>query len=631
MGTCAGGCGCGGTCGRGGPSQTGRCKGTGSGGKKGVEVKVGALGEAPRSGDLSTGSRQVRPLRVNRKAVVGDKEDRLCGVGLAAPGEFIGKGANGSPARAATGGETGELLLPGFSVAVPKDGNWVPSLAESCRKVCVKNGVLLRPESKVPGIDRPRPTGGRAIELLPRITSRISGGGAALGGPGFEELTFVYRTQSFTLPIDWFVNWVQDWAEVYQAGYDAEFGLVGSVNTTINQLWSTFRTERWGRPTDFDGLIGCYDLHRDDWSGAEYFFWTNDWGAPREVLRTTAQLLATYWEQADYTDAASQQACTGLDTFLRDLMRGGEATRKLSTSNDATRCRLTVNHTGRTGFPVVNARCDEAGELECGGVYWDDCTADSWDSFELDWNAERVCYKYAGSQTCGRPPSGCGNVMGTGGNFAITRPAIWLAFDGAVADRIMNLARLCQDYARSLLADNEVFSYAQYHRTADRIARYALGICAESGDTWIHEVGHCYLGESHCGGALNCCFDNAAAAWLCRVRARLGLPRHEFERASVEFETTAYAVSLEACSGCSKDDNEIVYNTKFCNLGLAGSIGQQGVFEGSGCVDCSDISYSPPTDPGFDGPGIDIIPDPGGDDGEDDDDIYYVDGVRITW
>ena len=170
-----------------------------------------------------------------------------------------------------------------------------------------------------------------------------------------------------------------------------------------------------------------------------------------------------------------------------------------------------------------------------------------------------------------------------------------LAYQGAVCDRVMYLARIALDYSRWLAANGGAASdVAAYAESADRMSRYAVVVLADNARTWLHELGHIWLDPrsptydtddlpwhgAHC--QFNCCNDVVAEHWYCRVRGALGLPYRAFESFSPDDYAydamPAYRSDHAQCSG-----DEYAVRIWSCDVTNNGDLDQPTYFCSTGC------------------------------------------------
>ena len=517
-------------------------------------------------------------------------------------------------------------LLPGLVVGIDASGNATPFAASHTEQVLARAASLLRPPATTsPRGERLLPkAGGRGCSqlLAPRASrSRAAASFADVvglvvprkagppgGAPGprgqapapaplsgapppsgltarEEVASFSSRDQSFTIPFDWYEAWLLDWTHVYRQGRDAAHGKVHSVHQTLDVLWAAFRSESRGDPDVFRKLLGCYNLHRDDWEWEHaYQFWNDGWGAPFRFHVYACQLVLTYVQYANtkdvnpYTNDAFAQ-CRKFPEFLEAMLEGKSAERHEAYFGDGRResCSLAIHYSSaQRGYGPVNEPChswklaDTCHEGYNPGV----CDGKTWDDWDLRWVGSEGCYTGRESgEDCQPPKSGCGGIA-FGGSWNVVFPPNQLAYHGLVADRIMHLARLALDYAYALGDEGDLAGAAEYLLTAQRLSRYVLCMLADHGETLIHEIGHVYLGGGHCPHGHHCCFESASNAWKCRVRAHLGIPLYTYERrGSGDFDNPD-AAFLDNCASCSTDSGTLRYHALYCDTVVDGTPGQ---------------------------------------------------------
>lgn len=372
-----------------------------------------------------------------------------------------------------------------------------------------------------------------------------------------RELEFQYRSETFVIPSRWFFQqWLPSYRAVVQSR-DPGFrhGLCNSVTDTLNMLWIPFRSDARGELSSFHALLGCYNLHRSDFESASYLFWSNGWGAPHKVFLYACQMIATYWEYANIEDVTGEDVslqCSGFPEFLQDIVSARSDSRSgfnRSNPNIPDRCRITVNFRNAQNYPRVHeplCNMDPWGGPDDEQAPSADCDSGNrpapgnrgkiWEKGEPFWNSTRKCFSGSAGNTLADRCSGPDVDSSYGGAWNITLPPAGLYWRGVACDTLLYYARLCNDYSLDRLFHyGEVDEAMRYRQTAQRLSRYALHYILHVANTLIHEMGHTYRSDDyHCVNANRddtpyCCFDIAAKAFSCRVRARLGIPVQQYD------------------------------------------------------------------------------------------------------
>ncbi len=599
-------CGCGGSCATGGCS----CSSTGGGTRE-----VASSGPPlPPLIDAGKTRRTLRP-----------PAEPTCGDGARPTGRLD---PSGNVARSTPRARSRTLLAGGIALATTNSGNAAPLTAEHCAAALAIRSRRLRPAASRPATS-PAAGSGVGVTALPTLSRVLAAANRSTrsvpvkaGGPTAHiplgplvgalprqqisniepvepHYDFRYRDQSFRIPADWYREWLDDWTHVYREGPDAAHGRVHSVTETLDWLWADFRASKKGDPDVFHRMIGCYNLHREgDWEwGYAYQFWSSGMAAPFMLHVYTLQLLLTYVDGLDvegvnpYNDE-SFKMCKDFPAFVKALLEGkapamhGDSNADGSTPES---CTLTINYVNaQAGYKRLNEPCHKWGRSDScdeglipqpGG-----CRGDAWDDWTLDWIEAEGCFTGNGSSSdCAPPRSGCG-YDAVGAEWNIRVPPNSLAYLGLVSDRIMHLARLALDYAFYLFGQGQAASAMEYLGVAQRLSRYPLGLASRYAETLAHEMGHVYLGAGHCSHGHSCCFEVAANAWLCRVRAHLGLPRYANEtRGSGDFGNPD-GDDRDNCASCSTDDVPR-YHYLRCDTGVDGEPGQTATVVSYPCWD----------------------------------------------
>lgn len=373
------------------------------------------------------------------------------------------------------------------------------------------------------------------------------------------DWTFRYRSETWVLPRQWLTSrYLPDfWRVLSSKDPSFRYGLCNSVSDTLDFVWQPFRSEAIGNVQDFHSLLGCYDLHRSDFEGHAYLFWSSGWGAPHKVHLYACQLIATYWRFADLAperaaggvSSAVEAACRGFDEFLRITISGGIGTRhsaNRATAGVPDSCRMTVSiRNGQEYSRVHPPKCpigwqwpapsDEFGpEVRCGDGLRPNVHGTDWQMAEPIFNALGNCYtgNLTGSAAC-LGPNLLSREIGYGGVWNFTAPSAALYWRGSVCDSLLFWSRVCNDYALDrLFSHADGAGYLSFRTTALHLARYAMHHILHWAMYMVHEFGHTFRSDDlHCGGDAYCCFDVASKVFACRVRARLGIPAAEYSAA----------------------------------------------------------------------------------------------------
>ena len=565
--------------------------------------------------------------------------DPPCSVGALPSGRIDPSALVHSPDTGWMSGQ--DLLFPGFALAIPRDGNFTPAIEHAHRTLRENRPTLLLPSLCPVGVHLSPGKAGDGRDHLQRgeillharghpgsgMPARDSGAWrtdsseGATRAPGGEEgvirakrrraaagsrgvapgqggivrppesefMRFAYRDQSFWVRREWF--WVYMTADmlldlgVPEGKPSDVLQLVSSVDDALDALWPEFRARVAGTTYEYEQLLGCYNLHRDDWRsfGISYYFWKTGWGAPLEVFRLSCQLATSFWDFAElegvnvYADHHFD-LCDGFPIFMRRALLGSRLPRR-----DGEPCRLTVHFRNAEAFSWVNERaCMNARACDTGYDPGRGQPGFNWSYFDFHWVSGANCWDGSNSENFCNQPTPASSVGVTDAPWNVSFHPSQLYFAGLTCDRILFLARMCLDYAR-FDGDTEDIEVAQ------RISRYALNIAADRCDTLIHEIGHVWLSpiERHCDSGVKCCFDVAASVWLCRVKSFLGLPWFSFgptpdgdygpdARTLISFNPL--------CESCSNDDGNAQHYFFWCDLGdEVGVVGQSAITYATHC------------------------------------------------
>lgn len=417
-----------------------------------------------------------------------------------------------------------------------------------------------------------------------------------------RDYSFQFRSESWTIPRTWYLNeYLPGLREVLLSrSASLRSGLCNSVSDTLDSLWQPFRGEAQGSAADFHALLGCYNLHRSDFEGASYLFWTNGWGAPHKVFLYACQLIATYVRYTDLRGVTNHYVsaqCDGFTEFLREMIFARTASR--SERNPARegipeRCGLTINFRNRQNYARVHAPLcyleswpgpanEHAPTDECNlGVRpegYDEGV--SWQMGEPFWDSIGNCFsKSATSGTCENPDFG----SSYGGIWNIVLHPSELYWRGVACDTLLFHARMCNDYSLDrLLNYGDVAGALQYRRVAQHLSRYTLHYILHIAYAIIHEAGHTFRSDSyHCsspnGDTPACCFDIAGKAFKCRVRAHLGIPEDQINTAASGNDFVNPTHNTTSTSRhCSADNQVYQYLDYRCDTIVEGQPNQEAI------------------------------------------------------
>lgn len=407
---------------------------------------------------------------------------------------------------------------------------------------------------------------------------------------------FQYRSETWSLPRSFLDPYLKDWSVVCNSrDPSVSHGLCSSVTDTLDALWQPFRGEARGAHSTFHGLLGCYNLHRSDHEGQQYLFWSSSWGAPHKVFLYACQLVATYSEFADIQGTTNDlviDECEGYPAFLSAVILGRAGTRSPRNRNREVpeRCRVTLNYRNAQDYPRVHAaRCPGADQFAPSfehGVQ-EPCDAGmrpgeanlglNWDQLLPIWNALGDCYSGSTLAVCQGPNAG----SSYGGVWSVTMPPAGLFWRGYVCDALLFWARTLRDYALHRLSRGDTRAARQSFTTATHLARYALRYILQQSYTLVHEIGHTFRQDDwHCRDQSieptsnpdtpYCCFDFAAKAFQCRVRARLGLPNVQYNTAPSGDDFNNNNNPSLSQETCSKDGNVHQMAYVSCDTGVEG-------------------------------------------------------------
>lgn len=546
-----------------------------------------------------------------------------------------------------------QVLLPGFHLPVPEEGAVVPLLSAAIQALRASRGALIRP---VRGALRPQEDGCHTLlrarpaastvsrpqtedrttgdviysddsdEGVPWVSAEAEGDGTdevdesgdsyeADGEDSFSDdwepvlsgppVMLGYRTVSFEVDPSWLAEYMADFATLYRtrrlSSSSATYGMVSSIDDTLDLLWMPFRTAAKGSHETFQRLIGCYNLPRScstnvETSYAEYvdeptsipaadkpdLFWHLDWGPAQKVFLYALQLVYTYNEHLE--NGQIPEPCDGIREFVTGALEARNVTNKVGEE-----CRIVIHfRNAESGYGLVNAPCRVIARTSCDSGYRIDHPEEGYiaglpfDFYVLSWQQGSECFSGRASSDVGcrgpRRETGSG-AYADRDLWSITTHPIDLHFRGAVCDYILFLARLAMDYAFN--GDLEWEDSLSLLVDAAHLARYALRIISAFSEMLIHEMGHLYVGESgHC--SQNSCMSISGSQWGCKVRGTLGLParvRSPINEASYPNTRDDWDVEDHRHLDKIRD-----YRYEMCDTIREGVVGQDALYCSTGCL-----------------------------------------------
>lgn len=513
----------------------------------------------------------------------GRGRDSGCGVGVSpGRGESLGPGPRlgQSPVPATT---RRALLLPGALGEIQLDGP-VPVAMQIHRAMTSSRRGAASWRGEWLAGPRPAAVAGRGVSRAPPPELDAAGPPPPpTRRPGREiEAVFdiaiqvVYGEVIFDIPLSWFLSY---YAEGRESG----------THEALDWLWRGYRgaAESLGATTaSLDDRVKCWNIDPSIATNgvSDDAFFTGSSGARQYVLNAM-RLAATYSEFAEEEWSGSDR-CEGFPPFMRKLLSG-----KAAVNRENVRCTVAINV--RSIDPRFDSEwsrsCVDGKGSPCGTKFCEEDSAGAppFDSWTPVWTViEDSTGKLLGGRIDYLDPSGDvllgppGSVFGcAGGDFGIQLAAHRTSFYGYVLDYAMYWARVLMDYGHETSDELALWS-------ARRIALWALATVADLSDTLIHEAGHVWMGglDGHC--CATCCFDIAASAWSCRVRAWLGLP--VIGSLMPDLHDPVQVVWLEATCGAESGAclaNEDCYSTylSWCDLREAGEPKQEAVYWASTC------------------------------------------------
>lgn len=497
-------------------------------------------------------------------------DEMSCGVGAPPSDRLVASGAL-RPVTESWKSDR-ELLFPGFSIVVPKDGNFTPALEDALLGLHQRRPQLLVPVANERGpLLRPtRPQ--RCVDLR----AALGAGGARRSaqrratepqeeaasdpltqdhrGPCTDlgQMRFDYRDQSFCISTRWFANYLIQSSLEGMGGWGASIDteLVSDPDDALDFLLGELRSDTRFDRTDYRERLGCYNLPSDDWytRGFPTFFWRRSWGPPYAIFELMCQIISEYADFADTSDvridrSGYYQKCDGFPEFLRQVLR-----RERVQNFWGSTCGVSINFENDDEHARVNTPDCARGDRCTGDSF---CVGPLWNDYSFLWDAQAKIFT-AGTLT-NSPESGCNPYARTSTASVFLQP-VWLGFFGQYGDRVFFLARMCLDWALA-----ESARPLSDLLTSQRIARYVLSSLMPLLNNFVHELGHVWGATLHCGNDWNCCFDIAAEVFRWRVTARLGLAPSPFNAYLLgDYGGQRYAKSYD-CSNCSTDDDETQY------------------------------------------------------------------------
>ncbi|MBM4368805.1 MAG: hypothetical protein FJ102_21505 [Deltaproteobacteria bacterium] len=387
-----------------------------------------------------------------------------------------------------------------------------------------------------------------------------------------------YGEVIFDIPLSWFLSY---YAEGRESG----------THETLDWLWRGYRgaAESLGVTTDsLDDRVKCWNIDPAIATNgvSDDAFFTGSSGARQYVLNAM-RLAATYSEFAEEEWSGSDR-CNGFPPFMRKLLSG-----KSAVNREHVRCTVAINVrsfderfdaewsrscVSGKGSPCGTGYCSEEAEAAPPFDSWTPAWTTLEDSAgELLWG--RIDYQDAAGVVVGsRPP---GSVLGcAGGDFGIQLAAHRTSFYGYVLDYTMYWARVLMDYGREEHDARALWC-------ARRIGLWALAKVAELSSTLIHEAGHVWMDgrDGHC--CATCCFDMAASAWTCRLRAWLGLPPVATPMPDLDNLAEVWwgeeQCGTESGKEVESDEEPVSTYLSWCDVRKAGEAKQEAVYWASTC------------------------------------------------
>lgn len=452
-------------------------------------------------------------------------------------------------------------MLPGISVRASRCGVGAAILAELPRRRDAIGALLM------PAADAIHPAG------CPSLRSRRCDYEDGLQRYGYRDITFCVTTE-------WLTQYVSDWYHVGDS-VDSSYGLVSSVNDTLDAVWASYRSAMRADWSTLHGLLGCYNLPQN--IGQTYLFFRDGWGAPHKFYLNTLQLIYTYSQYLEVSTGSGN--CRGFRTFVEQLLEGNSPARANRNDDEETSCWLRVNYVNE-GFGYENhplhAWCWTPGRSDGTCDYRVGNGSRAWNDWGAEWVDDAWCWNLDPDRDdggCGTAPT-ASNHGGEGGRWNVNLHPVALASEAWVADHIMFQARMARDFGLYLLYECLDSRGLDYLDKARYLGRYALRLFANHAGLIIHELGHVYLGSGHCEH--DCCFDVAADNWACKVRGRLGLPMnaHSPWNAGDYDESTRFV--RDDHDGCGSSGTG--YTVWSCDIAEVGVDGSRARFCSTGCL-----------------------------------------------
>jgi len=355
------------------------------------------------------------------------------------------------------------------------------------------------------------------------------------GGCQLGEVRIQYGTVGFCIE--------KKWLEDYLNGRRKQ----STPEQIMDALWGPFRAAMSAQGIDLStvhGLIGCFAVDNNE-AARRSMFWRTGRGAPYQFLVNTLALVGAYARHA--TDPLEWPRCTDFDDFLFDVVRGKKPKSSVALYG-ATQawCKVVVNVRGGGGLvdnefgrEFQQSTCDESDRWSnppyawpCNTFRYDHtstpCYADPWTMplYNMTLGKDPLGNPVLLSSAYGEPVDYGAVGRGCDGEtawadvdyFAFNLPPARLSWFAFVADYVMFLAQIAQDYGLSTGASDASEAAKWY-------ARYALRLMSSLGKTIIHELGHIYMADGgHCSAKFECCFERSAAQWMCKVAGVLRMP-----------------------------------------------------------------------------------------------------------
>jgi len=410
-----------------------------------------------------------------------------------------------------------------------------------------------------------------------------SGGGVVLLAKETRQATYSYRTVSFSVPFDWWVEFLfHEWRVCAADDSTYSYGSCPSAADTLDALWSDFRSAAVGKHSTFEGMLGCFDIPYD-YLECGSAFWSYGPGAPAKILFYAMQMIATYTGFIEYQpkEMVPSGYSQGFARFVADLLTGGDV--RAATGVD---CRLRLLFRNKGGVSTVSNSLCTGESANCSKWTDDRVAGKNWNAVSTSWDDSANCIVGEGAtSTCGPPdPRVTGDTVDDFyaftthyWDFSVISHPTRQAFRGQVADYEMSLARMALSYGLEAWFAGSLVEAKALLDAASELARYALGVVLDLAAGILHELGHVYRKDAH--SAQDNFAEVCARSFRCKVRGRLGLPMYSYAPRgkddwapldSVEDSTDS---SLRP-SGSGVDDLAFVYRCDTTENGSSGEVAE---------------------------------------------------------